>query len=32
MHDVDLIPLNDGLDYGFPKDPMHIAAPWLHPM
>lgn len=31
MHDVDLIPLNDDLSYAYPDDPMHIAAPWLHP-
>lgn len=28
MHDVDLLPLNDELDYSFPLDgPMHIASP-----
>ncbi|XP_065199185.1 beta-1,4-galactosyltransferase 7-like [Sycon ciliatum] len=32
MHDVDLLPLNLELDYGFPaKGPFHVAAPHLHP-
>ncbi|XP_055368560.1 beta-1,4-galactosyltransferase 7 isoform X1 [Betta splendens] len=33
MHDVDLLPLNDALDYGFPADgPFHVASPELHPL
>lgn len=33
MHDVDLLPLNDKLDYSYPGDgPYHIAAPDLHPL
>ncbi|XP_045886475.1 beta-1,4-galactosyltransferase 7 isoform X3 [Micropterus dolomieu] len=33
MHDVDLLPLNEGLDYGFPEDgPFHVASPELHPL
>ena len=33
MHDVDLLPLNDALDYGFPGDgPFHVASPELHPL
>ncbi|XP_019726937.1 beta-1,4-galactosyltransferase 7 isoform X2 [Hippocampus comes] len=33
MHDVDLLPLNDALDYGFPADgPFHVASPDLHPL
>lgn len=33
MHDVDLLPLNDALDYGFPEDgPFHVASPELHPL
>lgn len=33
MHDVDLLPLNDALDYGFPSDgPFHVASPDLHPL
>lgn len=33
MHDVDLLPLNDALDYGFPEDgPFHVASPDLHPL
>lgn len=32
MHDVDLLPLNPELDYGFPEaGPFHLAAPHLHP-
>jgi xylosylprotein 4-beta-galactosyltransferase len=32
MHDVDLIPLNTDLDYGYPRDgPYHVSAPDLHP-
>ena len=32
MHDVDLLPLNPELNYGYPKDgPFHVAAPHLHP-
>ncbi|KAL7395226.1 hypothetical protein ABVT39_012488 [Epinephelus coioides] len=33
MHDVDLLPLNDALDYGFPEEgPFHVASPELHPL
>lgn len=33
MHDVDLLPLNPDLDYGFPeKGPFHVASPELHPL
>ncbi|XP_068181527.1 beta-1,4-galactosyltransferase 7 [Antennarius striatus] len=33
MHDVDLLPLNDRLDYGFPgAGPFHVASPELHPL
>ncbi|XP_072307535.1 beta-1,4-galactosyltransferase 7 [Eucyclogobius newberryi] len=33
MHDVDLLPLNEALDYGFPVDgPFHVASPELHPL
>lgn len=33
MHDVDLLPLNDALHYGFPeKGPFHVASPELHPL
>ncbi|KAJ8338479.1 hypothetical protein SKAU_G00374450 [Synaphobranchus kaupii] len=33
MHDVDLLPLNEALDYGFPdQGPFHIASPELHPL
>ncbi|XP_037117676.1 beta-1,4-galactosyltransferase 7 isoform X1 [Syngnathus acus] len=33
MHDVDLLPLNDALNYGFPADgPFHVASPELHPL
>ncbi|XP_065071639.1 beta-1,4-galactosyltransferase 7-like [Rhopilema esculentum] len=32
MHDVDLLPLNNDLNYGYPDNgPFHIAAPHLHP-
>jgi hypothetical protein len=33
MHDVDLLPLNPELPYGFPEDGtvMHVAGPGLHP-
>lgn len=31
MHDVDLLPLNPNLSYTYPKLPMHLAAPELHP-
>jgi len=32
LHDVDLIPRNDNLNYSFPeKGPTHISAPCLHP-
>ncbi|KAF7228704.1 beta-1,4-galactosyltransferase 7 [Nothobranchius furzeri] len=33
MHDVDLLPMNEALDYGFPVDgPFHVASPELHPL
>ncbi|XP_040904797.1 beta-1,4-galactosyltransferase 7 isoform X1 [Toxotes jaculatrix] len=33
MHDVDLLPMNEALDYGFPEDgPFHVASPELHPL
>ncbi|KAM4621094.1 beta-1,4-galactosyltransferase 7 [Polymixia lowei] len=33
MHDVDLLPLNQALDYGFPEEgPFHVASPELHPL
>nr|XP_057913660.1 beta-1,4-galactosyltransferase 7 isoform X2 [Doryrhamphus excisus] len=33
MHDVDLLPLNEALDYSFPADgPFHVASPELHPI
>ena len=33
MHDVDLLPLNVKLNYGYPdKGPFHVSAPGLHPM
>ncbi|XP_062977073.1 beta-1,4-galactosyltransferase 7 isoform X2 [Elgaria multicarinata webbii] len=33
MHDVDLLPLNEELDYGFPAaGPFHVASPELHPL
>ncbi|XP_074505670.1 beta-1,4-galactosyltransferase 7 isoform X2 [Sebastes fasciatus] len=33
MHDVDLLPLNEALDYGFPEEgPFHVASPELHPL
>ncbi|XP_061832811.1 beta-1,4-galactosyltransferase 7 isoform X1 [Nerophis lumbriciformis] len=33
MHDVDLLPLNDALDYSFPAEgPFHVASPDLHPI
>ena len=32
MHDVDLLPLNEDLNYGYPdKGPFHVSAPHLHP-
>lgn len=32
MHDVDLLPLNLDLDYGYPSSgPYHVAAPEYHP-
>jgi xylosylprotein 4-beta-galactosyltransferase len=32
MHDVDLVPLNAQLDYGYPtKGPYHVASPDFHP-
>lgn len=33
MHDVDLLPQNEALDYGFPSEgPFHVASPDLHPL
>ncbi|KAM8847734.1 beta-1,4-galactosyltransferase 7 [Synchiropus picturatus] len=33
MHDVDLLPQNEALDYSFPADgPFHVASPELHPL
>lgn len=33
MHDVDLLPQNEALDYGFPENgPFHVASPDLHPL
>ncbi|GCB68175.1 beta-1,4-galactosyltransferase 7 isoform X2 [Scyliorhinus torazame] len=33
MHDVDLLPQNEQLDYGYPeKGPFHVASPELHPL
>lgn len=33
MHDVDLLPQNEDLDYGFPEEgPFHVASPELHPL
>ena len=33
MHDVDLLPLSDKLDYSYPyAGPFHIASPQLHPL
>lgn len=32
MHDVDLLPLNDNLKYGYPAfGPIHISSPETHP-
>lgn len=32
MHDVDLLPLNEQLDYSYPKNgPFHVSSPGLHP-
>ena len=32
MHDVDLLPLNNDLNYEYPDlGPFHVAAPNLHP-
>lgn len=32
MHDVDLLPLNQKLDYSYPvKGPFHVSSPGLHP-
>lgn len=32
MHDVDLLPLNNLLDYSYPQNgPYHVSAPGLHP-
>ncbi|XP_035194935.1 beta-1,4-galactosyltransferase 7 isoform X2 [Oxyura jamaicensis] len=33
MHDVDLLPLNEQLDYSYPEaGPFHVASPELHPL
>ena len=33
MHDVDLLPDNDQLNYGYPeKGPFHVSSPELHPL
>uniref|UniRef100_A0A8C4WXU1 Beta-1,4-galactosyltransferase n=3 Tax=Eptatretus burgeri TaxID=7764 RepID=A0A8C4WXU1_EPTBU len=33
MHDVDLLPLNDDLNYSYPAlGPYHVSAPNLHPL
>ncbi|TSK28148.1 Beta-1,4-galactosyltransferase 7 [Bagarius yarrelli] len=33
MHDVDLLPQNEALDYGYPEEgPFHVASPELHPL
>lgn len=33
MHDIDLLPLNDDLNYGYPQNgPFHISSPSLHPL
>ncbi|XP_064630880.1 beta-1,4-galactosyltransferase 7-like [Lineus longissimus] len=33
MHDVDLLPLNYDLNYGYPESgPFHVASPQLHPL
>ena len=33
MHDIDLLPLNDGLEYRYPAEgPLHISSPELHPL
>ena len=33
MHDVDLLPVNQKLDYSYPAEgPYHIASPELHPL
>lgn len=33
MHDVDLLPLNEELNYSFPAaGPFHVASPELHPL
>ncbi|KAH0537696.1 beta-1,4-galactosyltransferase 7 [Cotesia glomerata] len=32
MHDIDLLPLNENLSYGFPNNgPFHVSSPDLHP-
>ncbi|XP_028391239.1 beta-1,4-galactosyltransferase 7-like isoform X2 [Dendronephthya gigantea] len=32
MHDVDLLPLNNDLNYGYPSEgPFHVSSPSLHP-
>lgn len=33
MHDVDLLPDNNDLNYGYPEDgPFHVSSPELHPL
>ena len=33
MHDIDLLPLNNGLEYRYPAEgPLHISSPELHPL
>lgn len=33
MHDVDLLPITEGLSYGYPEEgPFHVASPDLHPI
>lgn len=33
MHDVDLVPVTEGISYTFPEDgPFHVASPELHPL
>lgn len=33
MHDIDLLPMNDDLSYGYPdRGPYHVSSPELHPL
>ncbi|XP_035671837.1 beta-1,4-galactosyltransferase 7-like [Branchiostoma floridae] len=33
MHDVDLLPMNPDLNYGYPEEgPFHVSSPELHPL